>query len=79
MAAGTLSPPGTLYGPCGFQCRHTDCTETRRMANAPCLHCRLPIGYGTRFYDLRRYGALAHEACEEKAADGRAGAAGPTA
>jgi hypothetical protein len=50
MAAGILSKPGTQYGPCEAECQHVDCQGTREMAAAPCLICKKPIGYDTRFY-----------------------------
>lgn len=50
MAAGTLSPPGTEYGPCEGECQHRDCASTRRMASLPCRICGEEIGYETSFF-----------------------------
>lgn len=50
MAAATLPTPGTEVGPCTTACEHTDCAETRRMAETCCVYCGQPIGYETRFY-----------------------------
>ncbi len=52
MAASILPKPGTEVGPCISLCKHKDCAETRRMAEAECSCCGKPIGYDVRFYDL---------------------------
>ena len=62
MAAGFLSKPGTEYGPCDPICGHTDCAQTRQMANTPCRICGEPIGYERRFFDSKRDG-IVHEVC----------------
>ena len=53
MAAGVLAAPGTEYGPCDSECRHTDCALTRAMADDLCTICGEPIGYDIRFYGER--------------------------
>ena len=73
MAAGTLAAPGTKYGPCKKECKHTDCTNTRQMAESICPECKKPIGYETRFYKLHKgellpgsdFEGLVHAACIE--------------
>ena len=64
MAAGKLPAPGTDLGPCKKKCRHKDCAETRRMAEATCPFCDETIGYDRRFYDDRARG-LCHADCLE--------------
>jgi hypothetical protein len=70
MAAGTLSAPGTEYGPCDSSCAHLDCAETRRQAETPCFLCHEPIGYERRFYRDRHISTgawrYAHAACLEE-------------
>ncbi len=51
MAAGILPKPGSEYGPCEGTCNHRDCAETRQTAAKVCEFCKMPIGYGVRFYD----------------------------
>lgn len=63
MAAGTLPEPGSKHGPCADPCAHTDCAETRRMAETPCHVCGKPIGYERPFY--REGLTLSHAACLE--------------
>lgn len=75
MAAATLPPPDTTYGPCAA-CEHRDCACTRAMAASACGACGEPIGYGARFLangdppelalqgDSAAWaGRLAHESC----------------
>lgn len=50
MAAGALPPPGSEYGPCETECKHTDCAATRREAAEVCDECHKPIGYDRRFF-----------------------------
>ena len=50
MAAASLSPPGTEFGPCEDACGHRDCARTRQMAATVCRFCEKPIGYDRRFY-----------------------------
>ena len=50
MAAGTISAPGSEYGPCTDDCAHIDCAASRDTAESPCTMCGHPIGYETRFY-----------------------------
>lgn len=64
MAAGVLSEPGTEYGPCAEECKHTDCKTTREMADSLCPFCEKRIGYDLRFYRLDVDG-LAHAVCAE--------------
>jgi len=64
MAAGTLSAPGTKYGPCKKTCKHLDCAKTRLMADELCRHCLNPIGYEVRFYQLDDK-TLVHAHCIE--------------
>ncbi len=67
MAAGIMAAPGTEYGPCADACEHTDCAATRKRAQSICFHCKKPIGYGVRFYDVGKPGAMTsvHALCEE--------------
>jgi hypothetical protein len=60
MAAIALPAPGTELGPCAEPCKHTDCAETRQMAELTCEYCRLPIGYEQRFYTERQADGLMH-------------------
>jgi hypothetical protein len=56
-------------------CSHTDCAQTRQMAEAMCHYCSKPIGYDTPFYDVSPPGQpggpmhwrLAHASCHEDA------------
>lgn len=63
MAAGVLQKPGTGNGPCAFKCNHTDCKETRKMAEKPCKFCKKKIGYNRPFYNDAA--GLAHADCLE--------------
>jgi hypothetical protein len=66
MAAERLAAPGTEAGPCVGECQHTDCIESHRLAETPCVACSEVIGYDTRFY--HRDGAwtlLVHARCVE--------------
>lgn len=66
MAAASLAAPGTEYGPCEGTCEHTDCAATRRMAEAPCVRCREPIGYDVAFFREEGgdpYTEIAHAKC----------------
>lgn len=68
MAAGTLPAPGTRYGPCKGDCRHTDCAATRAEAASICRICGSAIGYERRYYkdpDAAAVGPLVHAACLE--------------
>lgn len=67
MAAGTLPPPGTGFGPCATPCQHKDCAATRTMAAAVCGYCSEPIGYDRRFYveGDDRLRDLVHASCLE--------------
>lgn len=64
MAAATLPKPGTEYGPCEATCEHTDCAETREMAEAVCPLCHETIGFDVRFYNSADRG-LVHAHCLE--------------
>ena len=64
MAAGTLSAPGTQFGPCAIGCKHTDCAKTREMADTLCTVCLNAIGYDVRFYELDDK-TLVHANCVE--------------
>ena len=59
MAASKLAEPGTEYGPCkqpySSPCGHSDCATVRKMAEAICRICNVPIGYGLRFYGERTH------------------------
>lgn len=77
MGWSVLSEPGSMNGPCKPShtkrgepkpCEHADCRATRRMAEAPCPLCDAPIGYGTKFVDLRSLG-LTHFVCALKEQD----------
>lgn len=69
MAASKLAEPGTEYGPCERVCAHSDCAAVRKMAEAICRICKVPIGYGIRFYGERTHpegGTMyAHAVCLE--------------
>lgn len=79
MAAGILAGPGTEAGPCEGDCQHTDCAATREMAEAECVWCDEPIGYGVRFYEVDRFKhhslgptirVYAHALCVERRTEG---------
>jgi len=67
MAAIRLPHPGKIVrreeiGPCVDEdCGHTDCIQTRRMANRHCPVCGLIIGYEIPFYGIGDQ--LIHAAC----------------
>jgi hypothetical protein len=63
MAASALPRPGSKYGPCEDPCQHTDCAETRRMAERNCAGCAEKIGYERAFY--RDGEDLIHATCAE--------------
>lgn len=63
MAAGTISKPGTEYGPCTDLCRHADCIANRAIADSVCPLCGHAIGYDTRFYLTD--GVSEHAVCVE--------------
>ena len=63
MASGMVSAPGTEYGPCVEPCRHTDCAESRRWAEALCAICGEPIGYERQFYQSGNWTVFRHAAC----------------
>ena len=65
MAAGVLSKPGTEFGPCAGNCNHTDCEQTKVMAQTGCKYCHQPIGYDRRFFRFEGH-QLAHESCAYK-------------
>jgi hypothetical protein len=79
MAAGILPSPGTKLGPCGGDCGHRDCDETRFIAACVCRFCQHAVGFETRFYldpdaapatpDDRRW---VHAMCLEDAAIAKA-------
>ena len=75
MAAGTISKPGTAYGPCEDDCDHLDCRDTRAEAEALCVRCQQPIGYDARYYRVAEADAIGgvpsvvHALCEELAAE----------
>lgn len=50
MAAGSIAPPGTEYGPCVEPCKHIDCAATRKQAATPCVTCGEPLGYDVNFF-----------------------------
>jgi hypothetical protein len=62
MAAGVLSAPDTEFGTCAEPCLHTDCAETRSIAETICRFCDKPIGYLRRFYNDAGY---VHASCLE--------------
>jgi hypothetical protein len=62
MAALALPRPGSEYGPCPISCAHTDCAETRRMADSDCRVCQMPIGYESRIYQ-EQDGGFVHASC----------------
>ena len=70
MAASTLSEPGSKYGPCERECECVDCAAVRKMAAAVCRICKVPIGYGIRFYSERTHPEggpfLVHAVCYEE-------------
>ncbi len=61
MAAVSLDPPGTEFGPCAEPCQHIDCDATRREAATVCNRCGQPIGYGRGFFNDNP--GLAHASC----------------
>jgi hypothetical protein len=65
MAAGTLSAPGSRYGPCLEPCQHKDCAHTRAMASQLCITCGKPIGYEVAFFNAGAgdWKSLQHEEC----------------
>ncbi|MBA7713010.1 hypothetical protein ES703_122005 [subsurface metagenome] len=63
MASGSISAPGTEYGPCAGTCTHTDCAESRRQAETPCAICGESIGYDRQFYQRDNWTVLTHAAC----------------
>jgi hypothetical protein len=65
MAAGMIAKPGTEFGPCADDCTHTDCAQTRALADAMCQLCGEPIGYERRFYLVHPAPDVAHATCEE--------------
>jgi hypothetical protein len=75
MAAISLPPPGTALGPCPEPCEHTDCAETRRIAESRCTRCEDPIGYERAFYHDAEHDGFIHAVClelETRFARGRA-------
>lgn len=67
MASSQISSPGTTFGPCETQCKHTDCEATREMALSVCRLCEKPIGYETQFYsDPMNRGGFVHAECLEE-------------
>lgn len=75
MAAGTITTPGTKYGPCKETCKHKDCAGTRAMAASICPGCKKAIGYNAPFYNLGlgewptdlHFQGYAHATCTEEA------------
>ncbi len=75
MAAGTIAPRGTQYGPCKGKCKHKDCAATRVMAKSICPGCKKAIGYDTPFYSIRlgewptdfHFQGYVHATCTEEA------------
>ena len=80
MAASKLAEPGTEYGPCkqpySSPCGHSDCAAVRKMAEATCRICNVPIGYGLRFYGEQTHpegGSMyVHAVCLEEEVEGEA-------
>lgn len=49
-----ISSPGShAFSTCSGECSHKACRVERATAAAPCVVCVKPIGYETKFYDLR--------------------------
>jgi hypothetical protein len=75
MAAISLPPPGSEFGPCPEPCEHRDCAESRRMATSLCPRCGHIIGYDRRFYgtkdwpELQAASPFIHADCLEDYAD----------
>lgn len=72
MAASSLPEPGkvvrgTEIGPCVNSCKHTDCAQTRAMAESICRFCDKPIGYEISFYNDKQgdKDSLVHAVCLE--------------
>ena len=64
MAAGTISKPGSQYGPClDEDCGHTDCAASRAMAAVECTSCGKPIGYDDLFIQREHWTKLQHAVC----------------
>lgn len=61
--AGLIPEPGALAGPCAGGCRHRECAEFRRVAEAPCRVCGAAIGYAARFCQGGDWTFFAHEDC----------------
>ena len=77
MAAGTLSAPGTEFGPCAlgpngeYLCSHNDCAVSYGMANVRCPHCGKRIGFDEPFYRIGDdWTELAHQWCHLETLDG---------
>jgi len=64
MAPGIVPTPGTMYGPCAWECTHMLCAHGRKTAMAICHLCGKPIGYDTEF-DYAG-GRIVHAACKDK-------------
>lgn len=75
MAFGTLPRPGTELGPCANPCSHTDCAQSRQMAETVCRVCTTPIGYDAKMC-FDSVGSLVHYLCilEETEARHKGGA-----
>lgn len=67
MAAARLPEPGTEFGPCVDDCKHTDCAETRRMVAVFCHFCGEAIGYDRSFCRSAEKSELVHEHCLQQA------------
>jgi hypothetical protein len=65
MAWTALGKPGTEFGPCAEQCKHSDCALSRRQAETICPGCKEAIGYERAFVEYA--GSLWHLACAEDA------------
>lgn len=50
MRAKKVEKPGTILGPCRFQCNHEECVRLRLEAESICRYCKNPIGYETLFF-----------------------------
>lgn len=63
MAPARIDAPGQPYGPCAKRCKHVDCAESRRIADALCGWCKKKIGYETKFYGIDK---PRHADCEQE-------------
>lgn len=54
--------PGTKYGPCEGECKHTDCAKSRKDAASLCRICGKEIGYDNMVF-FETNDELVHAEC----------------